>query len=97
MRPVSVSFEPATTPSKRLKAVFVLDNGRTKTIQFGSSGGSTFIEHKNMGVRAAWLARHAVRGTFDQPMSASALSRWVLWEKPTLRGGKAAFRKRFGL
>ena len=95
--PVSVSFSLSDSPGKRLKAVFQLENGRTKTIHFGANGGSTFLEHRDEFVRKAWLARHSVRGTFWKPMTASALSRWVLWEEPTLAKAKRAFARRFGL
>jgi len=30
-------------------------------------------------------------------MSAGALSRWILWNKPTIEASKADFKKRFNL
>ena len=63
---------------KRLMAEFP-----TRTVHFGSKGGSTFIDHGDDDVKAAWLARHAVNERDYE--SAGALARWLLWERPPLR------------
>ena len=65
---------------KRLMAEFP-----TRTVHFGSKGGSTFIDHGDDDVKAAWLARHAVNENWKDYDSAGALARWLLWERPTLR------------
>ena len=65
---------------KRLMAEFP-----TRTVHFGSKGGSTFIDHGDGDVKAAWLARHAVNENWKDYDSAGALARWLLWERPTLR------------
>ena len=59
--------------------------------------GSTYIDHKNNTLKDAWIARHDVRGSFNDPMSASALARWVLWNKKTLRESIADYKRRFKL
>ena len=65
---------------KRLMAEFP-----NRTVHFGSKGGSTFIDHGDDEVRAAWLARHAVNENWKDYDSAGALARWLLGEKKSLR------------
>jgi hypothetical protein len=77
---------------KRLKAIF--SNG--KTVHFGLKGGSTYIDHKDKKKRANYLARHKVRENWDDPYSAGALSRWLLWgDYPDLEKNHKAFMKKY--
>ena len=64
---------------KRLKADF-----GNKTVHFGAKGGSTFVDHKDPKTKANWEARHKVRENWKDYDSAGALSKHVLWNKPTL-------------
>jgi len=34
---------------------------------------------------------------WNDPTSAGALSRWILWNKPSFKGSVADFKKRFGV
>ena len=43
------------------------------------------------------MARHAPREDWNEPMTAGALARWVLWNKETLRESVADYLQRFGL
>ena len=84
-------------PDKRMKAIFYDGYKKKKTIHFGLKGGSTFIDHKDEKVKTAWIARHKVRGTFGNYMTASSLSYWVLWTKTSLSEAIAQYKKRFNL
>ena len=64
---------------KRLKADF-----GNKTVHFGAKGGSTYVDHKDPKTKANWEARHKVRENWKDYDSAGALSKHVLWNKPTL-------------
>ena len=64
---------------KRLKADF-----GNKTVHFGAKGGSTFVDHKDPKTKANWEARHKVRENWKDYDSAGALSKHVLWNRPTL-------------
>ena len=64
---------------KRLKADF-----GNKTVHFGAKGGSTFVDHKDTKTKANWEARHKVRENWKDYDSAGALSKHVLWNKPSL-------------
>jgi hypothetical protein len=82
-------------PEKKFDAVFLRD-GREKTISFGAAGMSDYTKHKNVTRRARYLKRHSGMGeNWSQPDTAGALSRWILWNKPTFAASLADFRRRF--
>jgi hypothetical protein len=82
-------------PEKKFDAVFLRD-GREKTISFGAAGMSDFTKHKNVTRRARYLKRHTGKGEkWSQPDTAGALSRWILWNKPTFKASVADFKRRF--
>ena len=93
---MKVKFYKSDKPDKRMKAIFT-DGDRKKTIHFGAKGGSTFIDHKNPTLKKAWEARHRVREDWNNPTTAGALSKWILWNKTTLEASIKSFKKKFNL
>jgi len=91
------SITPSDSKTKKYKAVFLLDDNKTKTIQFGAKGYKDFTDHKDVDRRYSYLKRHGAREDFNNPLTAGALSRWILWEKPTIRESIAYFKKKFKL
>lgn len=78
---------------KRYLATF--DNG-TK-IHFGSKG-QAYIDHGDKAKREAYLKRHAKNENWDDPYTAGALSRWILWGDSTnINKNINDFKKRFSL
>ena len=75
-----VYIRPSTRATKRLMAEFP-----NRVVHFGSHDGSTFIDHGDLEVRDAWLARHVVKEDWRDYQSAGALARWLLWEETSLR------------
>jgi hypothetical protein len=103
---VFVKFSPSTNPKKKLMAQFFDKEGKKKkTTHFGSSPNKDFTiyskESKDIAKteRNKYIARHKVRENWTQSgmTTAGALSRYVLWEKPTVEGGKRAYAKQYGL
>jgi len=95
---ISIRIDESTNPEKKLMAVFTKPNGRTKTIHFGARGMSDYTQHKDKSRRKNYLARHGGMGEdWNDPMTAGALSRWILWGKPSLRDSFNDFKKRFNL
>ena len=86
-------IKPSTRQGKRYMAVF--HDGTT--IHFGQEGGSTFIDHKDEAKRKAYIARHRVNEDWSNPKTAGSLSRYILWEKPTLSQAVSAFKSKFNL
>jgi hypothetical protein len=80
------------------------ENKRTKTIKFGAKDYNDYtIYYKEDGkkkadeMKDAYIARHKVNEKFDNPYTAGALSRWILWNKPTVKESLVDYIKRFRL
>jgi len=85
-------------PEKKWDAVFEKDNGKEKTVSFGARGMSDFTKHKDTRRRSLYLKRHSGMGEhWDQPDTPGALSRWILWNKPSFKDSLKSFKKRFRL
>jgi len=84
-------------PEKKLDAVFEKD-GKEKVVPFGQRGYSDFTKHKNTTRKARYIKRHSGMGEhWNKPDTPGALSRWILWNKPSLKGSLRDFRKRFNI
>ena len=95
---ISVRIEESTNDKKKLMAVFTKPDGKTKTVHFGARGMSDYTQHKDKDRMKNYLARHSGMGEdWDDPMTAGALSRWILWGKPSLRDSFNDFLKRFNM
>jgi hypothetical protein len=91
-----VKIVPSTNPKKKYDAVFRLDDGEEKIVRFGAAGYTDYTLSHDDSKKALYLARHA-HENWNNPMTAGALSRWILWNKPTIRGSVTDFKHRFGL
>jgi len=62
-------------------------NNGIHTIQFGAKGYSDFTMNKDLDRKDRYLARHAKKEdwTINGVLSAGFWSRWVLWNKPSLK------------
>ena len=84
-------------PEKKWDAIFEKE-GKEKVVSFGARGYSDFTKHKNVTRKARYIKRHSGMGEhWNKPDTPGALSRWILWNKPTLKGSLRDFRKRFSL
>ena len=93
---MKVEIKPSTQKDKKLMAIFTDDEGKkVKTTHFGAKGMSDFTIHKNPERKMKYLDRHRKRENWDDPMSAGALSRWVLWNLPTLKASISDYKKNF--
>ena len=90
-------------PDKRFKMTFVEEpergaNPRKKTVHFGSgkpTGRGAYIDHKDDKLKENWIKRHKVREDHNDPKTAGALSRHLLWGEKTLDKSIKAFEKKF--
>lgn len=76
---------------------FNVATGRSKVTHFGATGYEDFTIHKDVARRQRYLDRHKNKEEWSDPTTAGALSRWILWNKPTLAASIADFKKRFKL
>ena len=99
MKAYKVAFYNSDKPDKRFQAIFFDEDGKRKTIHFGQKDPKrgTYIDHQDDDIKKAYIARHKVNEDWLNPMTAGSLSRFILWNKPTLRESIIDFRKRFNL
>ena len=60
-------------------------------------GGVGKEKHLDENRKKAYLRRHAATENWNNFKSPGALSRWVLWNKPSFRESVADYKKRFNL
>lgn len=97
-----ISIKTSSKKDKRYVAEFCECNGESKCksderkrTHFGYKGGSTYIDHKDDKKKDAYIARHKVNENWNDPTSAGALARYILWNKKTLSASIADFKKKF--
>jgi len=94
------SVRPSTRKAKKYVATFTHGDTVTKT-HFGGKGCGDFIKYSTQShalgntKRAAYIKRHGATESWKDPTTAATLSRYVLWEKRTLKAAITAFKKRF--
>jgi hypothetical protein len=100
---VSVLIKKSKAKGKKLTAIFYEGDKKIKTTNFGSEGNKDFtIYSKTSSYKAniekqKYLARHRVREDWNDFKSAGALSRWILWDKPTREASIKSYAKKFNL
>lgn len=83
-------------PEKKWDAVFLRPDGKQIVQPFGQRGYSDFTKHKNVTRKQRYIARHArMHEDWKDPTRAGTLSRFILWNKPTLRASIRDYRRRF--
>ena len=91
------SVTPAGDGVHKFKAVFT--NGREKTTKFGAAGMDDYTKTKDKEQRDRYIERHdRGRENWNDPTSAGALSRYLLWgESTSMVKNLQAYRRRFNL
>jgi hypothetical protein len=86
-------------PDKKYFAEFETDSGRTKRTYFGARGMKDYTKY-SAGDRekhkASYIARHKTTEDWNDPMSAGALSKHILWNKTTVAASLKDYKRRFG-
>ena len=102
-KPTSVEVKRSTNDEKKLMAVFTYPDERTKTTHFGQRGASDYTKHGEKERMERYLERHgggtttSTKEDWNDPTTAGALSRWILWNKPSLSASFNDFKRRFNL
>jgi len=95
---MKVIIKPSDIATKKYTAIFYDDNGnKIETTHFGFKGMSDYTQHKNENRKLNYIARHRARENWSNPRTAGALSRWILWNKPSLSASIADYKKKFNL
>ena len=99
MKPHKVIIKTSKNPEKKYTAFFYdKDNKYIKKIHFGQKGYSDFTKHKSESRKQRYINRHkGMNEDWENPMTAGALSRWILWEKPNLKDSINFYKNKFNL
>lgn len=90
-----LGLQPSETSGKKYDALFLV-NDRPKRVAFGAAGMSDYTIHKDAERKERYMSRHRATEHWNDPTTPGALSRWILWNKPSLRGSLADYKRRFG-
>lgn len=100
-KPARVEIKRATIDPYKLTAVFYdKDDKKIKTTHFGDERYEDYTIHKDKERLKNYNTRHGAKSAgekWQQPMTAGALSKWILWNKPSLTGSFADYKRRFKL
>ena len=90
-----ISIDKSDRKGKKYVAVFI-HGDKTLRIHFGAEGMEDYTIHKDPERKRRYLARTAKQDV-SYPASPATLSRFLLWNKPTLTESVEDFKKRFGV
>ena len=96
-----LQLKKATDDKHKYEAVFL--NTKTdnkKTVKFGGYGYNdytTFDKSVREEHKERYIKRHEKREDWNNPLSSGALSRWILWNKETIKDSLIDYLKRFNL
>lgn len=95
-------LEPSSRRDKKYMALFYDNQNRlVRTTHFGARGFNDYTTYYKRDPqlarlkRLSYISRHRVRENWRDPMAAGTLSRYLLWEKPTLAAALRKYRVMF--
>jgi hypothetical protein len=100
MKLVSVTI--STRHDKKLMATFI-HKGKYTIVHFGGKGYMDYTKYYKQDkvlaeeMKNRYLTRHKVNENWDEVTSAGALSRWILWNKPTVTASIHDFKRKYNL
>ena len=98
-----IYIKVSTNKNKKLMAKFELENGRTKTTHFGAKGYKDYTIYYKQDPelanqkRESYIERYRVNEDWNDPTSAGSLSRFILWEKPSIEASIKYYKNKFNL
>mgnify|MGYP003113444603 CR=1 FL=1 len=96
-RPKKVVIKKSNKSGKKMMAIFTMDNGRNRTTHFGAAGMDDYTKTRDKDQKSRYLKRHRRNENWNNPTSAGALSRWILWNKETKQASISDYKRRFNL
>ena len=96
-----LSIKRSPKKDKKYMATFSR-NGRIKKVHFGARGYQNYggvgkEKHLSTERKRRYIQRHKKRENWSDPTSPGALSRYILWGKPSFRESVNAYKRRFHL
>lgn len=90
-----LSIKPSTKADKKFMATFEGDSGKEKVVHFGQAGAPDYTITKDPERKRLYLQRHRARESWNKPDTPGALSRWILWNKPSFADSVRDYKARF--
>lgn len=95
---ISYNLYKSDRPDKKYKIVISNpDNNRNKTIFFGASNYDDYTIHKDKDRKRRYISRHSLKENWNDPRTAGFYSRFILWNKPTIKESIKDIKRRFGI
>ena len=82
---VEILIKKSSKDDKNYDAIIQQENGRSKTISFGSAGMSDYTIHQNTERKQRYLNRHKKNEDWNDYETAGFYATRLLWNKPSLR------------
>ena len=82
---------------KKYTAIFLLDNGKEKKVNFGQRGSNDFTITGDEDAKKRYIKRHTKDLKTKDPLRAGFLSMFILWNKKSLKDSIEDYKKRFKL
>jgi len=70
---------------------------KKKTLYFGAAGYEDFTTHRDTERKDKYIARHKDKEKWDDPYTKGFWSRWLLWEKKTIKASVKFIEENFGI
>lgn len=84
-------------PSKDDKHKYVARFNDGKNIKFGAKGYSDYTKHKNEDRKKRYLKRHNKNENWNDPQTKGSLSKYILWNKTSLKDSIQDYKNKFKL
>lgn len=94
---VKVIIKKSSNSKKKYTAIFYDNDKKIKTTHFGASGYSDYTIHKDDERKQRYINRHKKNENWSDYKSAGSLSRYILWNKKSLRASITDYKNRFNL
>ena len=92
-----ISIRSSKNPDKKWTAIFKLDSGKEKKVRFGQKGATDYTVGASLTQRKSYRARHSVDNLHD-PMSAGALSYYILWgDSRNMNSNIQTYKRKFNI
>ena len=95
LKHIANQFHIMKSSRKNKKYMAMFKDG--KVVHFGDTRYEDFTVHKDEERKRLYLLRHKKNEGWNNPYSAGSLSRYILWNKPTIIASVEDFKKRFNL
>lgn len=77
--------------------ITLLVDNKQMNIKFGAHGYSDYTIHKDKEKKQRYINRHKELEDWNNPLSRGSLSRYILWNKETIKDSLMDYLKRFNI